>query len=271
MMRAIQKSQEDTNTKTMTLTMTTRNTKTQTKCLKTPNMILYFLNPDDLLIPNMMIDTSPWSSCSRRSPWLPCSGHRISSTGPSVSPFRDFSSFPAATAALACLHTTWSWLLEQLIVGLSMVRRSKQGSFFYFLLNMLYYSTLNIAESWYYSAREAGKLFHEIRICPPQCWRKKNNPRSIDVDLDIDLDLDLHLDTLTLWHWICWSLFNCGKFCRKKVWKKHNQSTRLKVNSCQWRSCTVYRFLLQILKIWRGWEAKISMNIFQNMILCWLI
>ena len=56
---------------------------------KTQHM-LYFWNPDDLLIPNMMIDTSTWSSCSRRSPWLPCSGHTISSTGPSVSPFRDF-------------------------------------------------------------------------------------------------------------------------------------------------------------------------------------
>ena len=52
--------------------------------------MLSFLNPDDWLIPNMMIDTSPWSSCSRQSPWLPCSGHMISSTGPSVSPFRDF-------------------------------------------------------------------------------------------------------------------------------------------------------------------------------------
>ena len=38
----------------------------------------------------MMIDTSPWPSCSSQSPWLPCSGHTISSTGPSVSPFRDF-------------------------------------------------------------------------------------------------------------------------------------------------------------------------------------
>ena len=38
----------------------------------------------------MMIDTSPWSSCSCQSPWLPCFGHTISSTGPSVSPFRDF-------------------------------------------------------------------------------------------------------------------------------------------------------------------------------------
>ena len=51
--------------------------------------MLYVLNPDDLLIPNMMIDTSPWSSCSRRSPRSPCSRHRISSTGPSVSPVRD--------------------------------------------------------------------------------------------------------------------------------------------------------------------------------------
>ena len=52
--------------------------------------MLYFWNPDDLLSPNMMIDTSPWSSCSRWSPWLPCSSYKISSTGPSVSPFRDF-------------------------------------------------------------------------------------------------------------------------------------------------------------------------------------
>ena len=42
------------------------------------------------LIPNMMKDTSPWSFCSRWSPWLPSSSHTISSTGPSVSPFRDF-------------------------------------------------------------------------------------------------------------------------------------------------------------------------------------
>ena len=38
----------------------------------------------------MMIDTSPWSSCSCQSPGLPCFGHTISSTGPSVSPFWDF-------------------------------------------------------------------------------------------------------------------------------------------------------------------------------------
>ena len=37
-----------------------------------------------------MIDTSPWSSCSRWSPRSPCFGRKISSTGPSVSPFRDF-------------------------------------------------------------------------------------------------------------------------------------------------------------------------------------
>ena len=41
--------------------------------------MLYFWNPDDSLIPNMMLDTSPSSSCSRRSPRSPCSGHRISS------------------------------------------------------------------------------------------------------------------------------------------------------------------------------------------------
>ena len=52
--------------------------------------MLYFWNPDDLLSPNMMIDTSPWSSCSHRSPWLLCSSLTFSSTGPSVSPFRDF-------------------------------------------------------------------------------------------------------------------------------------------------------------------------------------
>ena len=40
-------------------------------------LMLYFWNPDNSLIPNMMIDTSPWSSCSRRSPWLPCSSHKI--------------------------------------------------------------------------------------------------------------------------------------------------------------------------------------------------
>ena len=71
------------------MTKTTTNTKTHTKCQKTQYM-LYFWNPDDLLIPNMTRDTSPWSSCSSQSPWLPCSGHTISSTGPSVSPFRDF-------------------------------------------------------------------------------------------------------------------------------------------------------------------------------------
>ena len=53
-------------------------------------VMLYFWNPDDSLTPNMMIDTSPWWSCSRRAPWLACSSHTISSTGPSVSSFRDF-------------------------------------------------------------------------------------------------------------------------------------------------------------------------------------
>ena len=89
MMKTIQKSLEDPNTKKKTMTKTTTKTKTHKKCLKTHYM-LYFWNPDDLRIPNMMIDTSPWPSCSRQSHWLPCSGHTISSTGPNVSPFRDF-------------------------------------------------------------------------------------------------------------------------------------------------------------------------------------
>ena len=54
--------------------------------------MFYSWNP--VLIPNVMIDTSitsPWSSCSHQSPWLPCCyGHTISSTGPSVSTFWDF-------------------------------------------------------------------------------------------------------------------------------------------------------------------------------------
>ena len=35
------------------------------KVPETPNI----WNHDDSLIPNLMIDTPPWSSCSRRSPW----------------------------------------------------------------------------------------------------------------------------------------------------------------------------------------------------------
>ena len=35
-------------------------------------LMLYFWNPDDSLIPNMMIDTSPSSSCSPQSPRSPC-------------------------------------------------------------------------------------------------------------------------------------------------------------------------------------------------------
>ena len=70
---------------------------------KTQHM-LYFWNPDDLLIPNLMIDTSPWSSCSRKSPWLDCSGHTISFTGPSVSPFRDFLFLFWDTLFTACMY-----------------------------------------------------------------------------------------------------------------------------------------------------------------------
>ena len=53
----------------------------------------------------MMIDTSPWSSCSSQSPWLPCSGHTISSTGPSVSPLRDFFSSICPTFVMMVLFS----------------------------------------------------------------------------------------------------------------------------------------------------------------------
>ena len=59
-----------------------------------------------------MIDTSSWSSCSRKSPWLACSGHTISSTGPSVSPFRDFFVDFRRSYAIVLRyffsHNTWS-------------------------------------------------------------------------------------------------------------------------------------------------------------------
>ena len=38
------------------------------KSARNTQLMLYFWNPDDSLIPIMMIDTLPWSSCSRRSP-----------------------------------------------------------------------------------------------------------------------------------------------------------------------------------------------------------
>ena len=51
------------------------------------------------------MDTSPWSPYSSQTPWLPCSGLTISSTGSSVSPFRDFylSSLKNPTVCLGCL------------------------------------------------------------------------------------------------------------------------------------------------------------------------
>ena len=185
-----------------------------------------------------MIDTSPWSSCSRRSPWLPCSGHRISSTGPSVSPFRDFSSFPAATAALACLHTSWSWLVEQLIVGLSIVGRANKVHFYLLLKMPNLYSTLNIAKSWSTSATEAGKLFREIRNCPPRCW-KKNNPRSIDLDLDIDLDIDIGF------------VNPFAKFVKKN---KYERST---INQRVWRSIAANAEVVQFIAFcFRSWKYE---------------
>ena len=72
------------------MTKTKTMTKKQPKCLKNPTHAIFLESWWLVLIPNMMIDTSPWSSCSRHSPWLPCSSHTISSTGPSLSPFRDF-------------------------------------------------------------------------------------------------------------------------------------------------------------------------------------
>ena len=70
------------------MTNTTTKTKTQMKCLKNPTYAIFLKSW--WLSPIMMIDTSPRSSCSRQSPWLPFSSHKISSTGPSVSLFRDF-------------------------------------------------------------------------------------------------------------------------------------------------------------------------------------
>ena len=71
---------------------TTTKTKTQTKCLK--NLIYaIFLKSwglthskyDDRYLTLVILFTlGTWS------PWLPCSSHTFSSTGPSVSPFRDF-------------------------------------------------------------------------------------------------------------------------------------------------------------------------------------
>ena len=54
----------------------------------------------------MMIDTSPWSSCSRQSLWLLCLGHTISSTGPSVSPFRDFYLYSLSESSLLGTSST---------------------------------------------------------------------------------------------------------------------------------------------------------------------
>ena len=84
--------------------MTTSTAKTKTQHM------LYFLNPDDLLIPYMMIDTSPWSSCSRCQPGYPVT---ISSTGASVSPFRDFSSSNFARFLQKQHSGTWQDLLQQ--------------------------------------------------------------------------------------------------------------------------------------------------------------
>ena len=102
-------------------------------------LMLYFWNPDDSLIPNMMIDTSPWSSCSRQSPWspwLPCSSPTFSSTGPSVSPFRDFFGLSQFISA------PWLWcagdngliiLMEDGCQGAAENRPFKRGRFLSYL------------------------------------------------------------------------------------------------------------------------------------------
>ena len=70
-----------------------------------------------------MIDTSPWSCCSRWSPWLACSGHTISSTGPSVSPFRIF---------FLELWYTCDFFIDESFVSFII---KKEFSFVYFLTN----------------------------------------------------------------------------------------------------------------------------------------
>ena len=77
----------------------------------------------------MMIDTSPWSSCSRRSPWLPCSSQTFSSTGPSVSPFRDFlflfsSFFFIVMQVYLIFRTMLSYLRESLFFAWQFTERS---------------------------------------------------------------------------------------------------------------------------------------------------
>ena len=130
--------------------MTTTKTKTQTKCLKTWH-ILYFWNPDDLFISNMMIDTSPWSSCSRQSPWLPCFGHTISSIRPSVSPFQDFVCYqlnlhwesPKNYIQLAqhCVTSSWSCFL-----GHSHYRTAMVGTWWYWVSIRRYQTWMKIVK-----------------------------------------------------------------------------------------------------------------------------
>ena len=61
-----------------------------------------------------MIDTSPWSSCSCLSPWLGCSGYTFSSTGPSVSPFRDFFFQPSQYGIVLII---WGIVLMNLLIS----------------------------------------------------------------------------------------------------------------------------------------------------------
>ena len=79
----------NTNTKTKTMTKTMTKTKTQTKCLKNPTYAIFLKSwwlthskYDDRYLTLVILFTLVT--------WLACSGHTISSTEPSVSPFWDF-------------------------------------------------------------------------------------------------------------------------------------------------------------------------------------
>ena len=96
----------------------------------------------------MMIDTSPWSSCSLRSPWLPCSGHTISSTGPSVSPFRDFlcqSCFYFCLYSFIFSHLISLWLIVPELSRSNILKASSISSSVTFKQSV----TLNVVDSVY--------------------------------------------------------------------------------------------------------------------------
>ena len=103
--------------------------------------MLYFLNPGDLLIPNMMIDTSPWSSCSRWSPWspwLPCSSQTISFYNKFILTFLDmdlrrseftFPRFEFIIYGKLPFHYTYGFWKEPMISRLSnLINRNRSAA-----------------------------------------------------------------------------------------------------------------------------------------------